>query len=55
MELERNQFDFWNLHGRISLETKFDHCIRAKNPMKPRLAFIQFGRCNFLNYNGENG
>ena len=55
MELEQNQFDFWNLHGRISLETKFGHYIRAKNPMKPRLAFIQFGRCNFLNYNGKNG
>ena len=28
MGLERNQLDFWNLHARIRLETKFDHCIR---------------------------
>ena len=27
MGLERNQLDFWNLYGRIRLETKFGHCI----------------------------
>ena len=26
-----------------------------KKPIKPRFAYIQFGRCNFSNYNGENG
>ena len=26
--LEQNQFDFWNLRGRIRLDTKFGHIIR---------------------------